>query len=96
MHIHDVQTTHWSRVGNVLCIREATQTHFNGFGRIDKINSVQAVFLHPGPDGEDVRVKYDVIWVKAQFSHKEVVGPGAHLDFRVCFCRLEKGARGCH
>lgn len=54
------------------------------------------MFFHPSTNGEDVRVKYDVIWIKAQFSHKQMVGPGAHCDFGVCFCRLEKGTIDCN
>lgn len=37
---------------------------------MDKINSIQIVFFHPSTNGEDIRVKDDVIWIKAQFFHK--------------------------
>lgn len=60
---------------------------------MDKINGVQVVFLHPRTNGEDVRVKDDVVWIKVQFLQEQVVGPGAHSDFDVSFCRLEKGAK---
>lgn len=63
---------------------------------MDKINSIQVVFFHPSTNGEDVRVKDDVMWIKAQFFHKQMIGPGTHFDFGVCFCRLEKGAKDCN
>jgi hypothetical protein len=55
---------------------------------MDKIDSVQVVFFHPSTDGEDVGVKDDVIWIEAQFFHKEMVSSGADTDFVVCFCCL--------
>ena len=65
-------------------------TYFNDFCCIDKINSIQVMFFHPSTNGEDIRVKDDVIWIEAQFFQKEMVGPGAHSDFGICFCRLGK------
>ena len=48
------------------------------------------MFFHPSTNGEDIRVKDDVIWIEAQFFQKEMVGPGAHSDFGICFCCLGK------
>ena len=91
------QTIHWSHVinlSNVLGRKEKnTHTHFNDFCCIDKINSIQVVFFHPSTNGEDIRVKDDVIWIEAQFFQKEMVGPGAHSDFGVCFCCLGEGVK---
>lgn len=51
-------------------LRRNHWTHLNDFGGMDKVDSIQAVFFHASPDGEDVGVKYDVTWIKAQFSHE--------------------------
>jgi hypothetical protein len=37
---------------------------------MDKIDSIQVMFLHSSTNGKDVGVKDDVIWIEAHFVHK--------------------------
>ncbi|WAR19104.1 STX5-like protein, partial [Mya arenaria] len=64
--------------------------------------SVSIMFLHPRCYGEDVGVKNDVITVKPNLLHEDVVGSRADLNLPSRFCRLlwaknQKSARtDCH
>lgn len=48
------------------------------------------MFFHSGPYGQNIRVKYYIIWIEVYFFHKEVVCSGADCNLGFCFCCLVK------
>lgn len=48
------------------------------------------MFFHSSPYGQNIRVKYYIIWIEVYFFHKEVVCSGADCNLGFCFCCLVK------
>lgn len=57
-------------------------------GGLDEVDCIVVVFLHPGPNGENVGIKDDVIGIKSHFVDEQRVGATADLDLAVGFCGL--------
>lgn len=64
------------------------QAYFYGFSSIDKINGIQVMFFHSSSYGQNIRVKYYVIWIEVHFFHKKVISSGTDCNLGFCFCGL--------
>ena len=51
--------------------------------RLDEVEAVPVVLLHPGGDGEDVRVDDDVVGREADLVDEQMVGPPGDVDLAI-------------
>ena len=56
------------------------EVFFDPAGRVDEVERVVVVLLHAGGDGEDVRIKDDVLRIEAHFIDENAVGAFANAD----------------
>ncbi len=63
-----------------LCAGEIVVNPFRG---TDEVEGITVMFLHARGDGQDVRVKNDVLRRERQFLGKQTVGTGAYFYFAV-------------
>ena len=51
--------------------------------RFNEVHRIIVVFFNPGRDREDIRIKDDVFWRKANLFGQDRVGPGTNLDLAI-------------
>ena len=71
-------------------IRHKTPTDLDLLGGLNKADAIGVVFLHTSGNGQNVRVKDDVIGVKVQPVHQQVVRPCTNLHFSLRVSSLVK------
>ena len=54
--------------------------------RVDELDAVSVVFIHPGRDRQNVRIEDDIVGIEADSVDQDVVGPPAYCHF-VCLVR---------
>ena len=56
-------------------------------GGADEVNGIVVVLGHARANGEDVRIKDDIIWVEANILNKDAIGPLAHANLGIKYKR---------